>query len=78
MPWHCPACDTIIRHSEIELRPRDGERYRCHTCRLTLDFNGTLEKFVVPPFETEQDAPPAERSRRVPTPITGRPRRKRP
>ncbi len=50
----------MIRHSEIEVKPRAGERYRCPTCRLTLDFDGTLEQFVVPPFETDhQSKPPA-------------------
>ncbi len=69
----------MIRHSEIEVKPRAGERYRCPTCRLTLDFDGTLEQFVVPPFETDhQSKPPAERSRRLPPPVASKPRKPKP
>jgi hypothetical protein len=36
MPWRCPACETPIRHSEHEERPRTGVLYRCHLCRIEL------------------------------------------
>jgi len=36
MPWRCPACETPIRHSETEERPRLGVLYRCHLCRIEL------------------------------------------
>jgi hypothetical protein len=56
MPWHCPACQEQIRHSEAEERPRPGVIYRCHICRLelTLDMlNDTL--IVVPVRDGEND-----------------------
>lgn len=71
VPWHCPACNTVLRRSELESRPLPGERYRCHICRLTLDFDADLNKLVVAPFETDhQTAPPLPRSRVLPSPIT--------
>jgi len=36
MPWTCPACSSIIRHSDFEEQPRPGVHYRCHVCRLDL------------------------------------------
>jgi hypothetical protein len=75
VPWHCPACSSIIKHSELDPRPHGGQRYRCHICRLSLDFDEATEKLVVAPFEADhQTEPPAGRSRRLPTPVTGRPR----
>ena len=70
MPWHCPACNSIIRHSEPDPRPRVGERYRCHICRLTLEFDGAADKLWIAPLEDEHPVEPAPpRARAIPAPI---------
>jgi hypothetical protein len=51
MPWRCPACHTQIRHSELELKPRAGERYRCHICRLELVLDPATDKLTVTPLD---------------------------
>jgi rubredoxin len=78
MPWHCPACQTIIRHSELDPKPRGGERYRCHVCRLTLDFDEPSEKLVIAPFETDHltQRRDSDRPRRIPSTISTRPKAK--
>jgi hypothetical protein len=48
MPWRCPACGIPIRHSEAELAPRLGVRYRCHVCRLELVVDPEDQKLTVP------------------------------
>ena len=53
MPWHCPACNTIINHGLLETRPTIGERYRCHVCRLELHFNGDTGKLKIAPLEVD-------------------------
>ena len=53
MPWHCPACNSIITHSEVDPRPRTGERYRCHVCRLTLEFDADADKLTIAPLEAD-------------------------
>ena len=78
MPWHCPACHTIIRHSELDPKPRGGERYRCHVCRLTLDFDEASEKLVIAPFETDHLTEPraSKRPRTLPPTVSARPKPK--
>jgi hypothetical protein len=53
MPWHCPACQTIIRHNEFEERPRLGIRYRCPVCRLELIADERTAHLAVAPIEND-------------------------
>jgi len=71
MPWHCPACSTVIRHSAVEERPVAHERYRCHVCRLTLNFDEQSSKLVIEEFEADHYIQPdvAKPARRLPTPV---------
>lgn len=73
MAWACPACSTVLRGNELDSKPQVGERYRCYVCRLSLDFDPDLDRFVVAPFETDHatttSSPPA-RPRTFPQPIT--------
>lgn len=50
MPWRCPACRTVIHHNPLEDRPRTGEIYRCHVCRLSLEFDTGTDKLIVAPL----------------------------
>jgi hypothetical protein len=52
MPWRCPACRTVIRHSELEEKPRLGAVYRCAVCRLELVLDPETDKLTVAPFDT--------------------------
>ena len=74
MPWHCPACSTIIRHSDVEERPSALERYRCHVCRLSLNFDEKASKLVIADFEDDHYVQPDEPkpSRTLPTPLNDR------
>ena len=62
-PWHCPVCKSIVRLRDVELRPRLGERYRCHVCRLELLLNEVTGLMEIVPFEAElpKTAEPARR-----------------
>ena len=66
----------MIHHSELEPKPRAGERYRCHVCRLTLDFDAQTEKFIVAPFETDHvtEPPPPRQPRTLPPTVSARPK----
>ncbi len=55
MPWSCPACRLPIGHNEFENRPRPGQRYRCHVCRLELVLDPQTNKLVPAPSEGEDD-----------------------
>jgi hypothetical protein len=55
MPWHCPACHAEIRHNELDPKPRPGERYRCHICRLELVLDPATDKLAVTMARTERD-----------------------
>ena len=82
MPWHCPACQTIIRHNETDPAPIVGERYRCHVCRLMLEYQPTLNKLVITALETDHHvaSEPIRGPRVIPTPIAERrktPRKRR-
>jgi len=46
MPWRCPSCETPIRHSETEERPRIGVLYRCHLCRIELVLDVRTNKLA--------------------------------
>lgn len=71
MPWHCPACNSIIRHSEPDPKPRVGERYRCHVCRLSLEFDANIDKLTIAPLETDHYVQPQPaRARAIPSPVT--------
>lgn len=54
MPWKCPACDSEIRHRDVEDRPRPGERYRCHICRLDLMVNPETDRLTVAPLPSDE------------------------
>ena len=53
MPWHCPACQALIRHSDMEERPRPRQIYRCHICRLDLTFDAQIQKLTIAPLDSE-------------------------
>ena len=74
MPWHCPACGTVIRHSEVETVPSANERYRCHVCRLSLNFDVQAAKLVIAEFESDHYVQPDEPKppRILPTPLHNR------
>ena len=74
MPWHCPACNSIILHTESDPKPRVGERYRCHVCRLALELDGQGDKLTIPPIEADHDVAPVKtpRVRVIPAPIAER------
>jgi len=44
-PWTCPSCRHPITHGDTT--PRSDVRYRCHVCRVDLEFNGDREGFVI-------------------------------
>jgi len=75
MPWRCPACQTQIRRSvlDAEDRPRQGQHYRCHVCRLELVLNERTNALDVAPLDPEALTPPA---RSIPLPSI-LPKRKR-
>ncbi len=56
MPWRCPACQSHIRHSELDQeRPRPGQTYRCHVCRLDLALDVETQALAVAPFRDDYD-----------------------
>jgi len=57
MPWRCPACGTWVRHSDLEAKPRAGDRYRCHTCRLELTLNPNTGRLTMTPMGQAADEP---------------------
>jgi rubredoxin len=62
MPWRCPACEIPIRHSDVESKPREGARYRCHVCRLELTFDPETNRLTVTPIVDR--SPATERLRK--------------
>lgn len=54
MPWRCPACQTQIRHSAGEDRPRTGVSYRCHVCRLELVLDADTQRLKVAPMHDDE------------------------
>ncbi len=53
MPWKCPACQEQIIHTPFEDIPRLGVRYRCHICRMELEFD--REKGRLQPVPLQDD-----------------------
>ena len=53
MPWRCPACYTQIQRTVLDGddRPRQGQHYRCHVCRLELVMNERTNALDVVPLE---------------------------
>jgi hypothetical protein len=47
MPWRCPACGNVIKHDDSAPTPRVGTRYRCHVCRLGLEYRPDAKKLVI-------------------------------
>jgi rubredoxin len=78
MAWRCPVCSTIIQHRESDADPRAGERYRCHACRLELEFDVETRRLSVPRLERRDDAALPERARRFPAPVDDLKPRRRP
>jgi hypothetical protein len=52
--------------------PRSGEAYRCHVCRLTLQFDEVHDQLVISPFETDHEVTVrrVERRKTLPTPVS--------
>ena len=76
VPWRCPACRTVIQHNPFEDRPRTGEVYRCHVCRLSLELHTASDKLIVAPLDFDNGIDPSANLKRdKPTP--SRPRRRR-
>jgi hypothetical protein len=62
MPWHCPACSTVIPHLTLEDTPRPSAVYRCPVCRLELVLDKHTQKLTVTPLPeraTGREGPPA-------------------
>jgi hypothetical protein len=57
MSWQCPACRLPIQHSELEGKPREGTRYRCHVCRLELVFDPNVNRMTVAPISEDESEP---------------------
>ena len=55
MPWYCPACKAQIRHSDLDDRPRSGQTYRCHVCRLDLELDVVSQKLIVAPLKEKPE-----------------------
>ncbi|HET9833455.1 MAG TPA: hypothetical protein VFP91_17165, partial [Vicinamibacterales bacterium] len=58
---------TQIRHNPVDASPDAGERYRCHVCRLELQFDVAARTFIVVPLDTDHDTdptPPPRQNRR--------------
>ena len=73
VPWHCPACHSIIHHQQEEERPRADERYRCHVCHITLMYDAGVEALRVTAIDANH-VPPVN-PRAVGTPRASKPRR---
>jgi hypothetical protein len=56
MSWKCPACQSPIRHGEVELTPRPGVIYRCLVCRLELIKDPHSDKMTVAPLPSDSPA----------------------
>jgi len=54
MAWNCPICEQPIRHSQLESQPRSGFMYRCHICRLELQFEPYTSKLAVAPTRDDE------------------------
>ena len=77
MPWRCPACYTQIQRTVLgsEDRPRQGQHYRCHVCRLELVLNERTNVLDVAPLDGVDVTPPP---RSIPLPASAPTRKRRP
>ena len=66
MLWRCPACESPIRHSEVDASPRLGALYRCHVCRLELVLDAKGEQLTVAPIEDESQRHLSKPRRTIP------------
>ncbi|HXD74284.1 MAG TPA: hypothetical protein VN628_11130 [Vicinamibacterales bacterium] len=57
-PWRCPSCSQAINHKGE--KPEPGVRYRCHVCRLALEYHEGIEKLIV---RRDDDQPKPRRKR---------------
>jgi hypothetical protein len=78
MPWRCPACYTQIQRTVLDGddRPRQGQHYRCHVCRLELALNERTNALDVAPLEGVDVRPPS-RSIALPPDTPKRKRRRK-
>ena len=75
MPWRCPACYTQIQRTVLDDRPREGQHYRCHVCRLELVLNERTNALDVAPLDGVDVTPPA---RSIPLPASAPKQKRRP
>jgi DNA-directed RNA polymerase subunit RPC12/RpoP len=57
MPWRCPACQSQIRHSPLEERPRPAALYRCHMCRIELVLDDKTDRLTLAPLQEPPNRP---------------------
>jgi hypothetical protein len=57
MQWQCPACQSEISHSSVDVFPDPAESYRCHVCRLDLRFNVDTRTMVVATLDSHIPGP---------------------
>ena len=79
MPWRCPACYTQIQRTVLDGddRPRQGQHYRCHVCRLELVVNEHTNVLEVVPLDSMDAPPPAQSIPRPPSAAKPKRRSKR-
>jgi predicted RNA-binding Zn-ribbon protein involved in translation (DUF1610 family) len=53
--WHCPACQTTIRHDGEA--PAPARVYRCNVCRLELVEDTKTDRLVLAPFQPTETVP---------------------
>jgi hypothetical protein len=44
-PWRCPSCANVIAHKGD--KPKPGVHYRCHQCRVGLEYHEGSEQLIV-------------------------------
>ena len=62
MAWRCPACGLDIRGEEqrqLSDRPTRAKIYRCHVCRLELEWDEGAEKLTLAPWPPDREPPKA-------------------
>lgn len=62
MPWRCPACGNVILHNNSQATPSVGVRYRCHICRLALEYSSEANKMVIVRSDDDGPAKPPQKS----------------
>jgi hypothetical protein len=56
MPWRCPACQAIIIHGDFP-HPNPASRYRCHVCRLELQYSAMTSRLIATTFDPDRQEP---------------------